>query len=230
MQRSKKIQKNNIIIEPYMSEITALRDQMTFYRFQNNKPYSFDYNFKLDFEKIKRSIDRQLAENENQKISQAVLNRIPVFLPIQTKRLTFFSYAAKSVRSVQIEELEKLLWQQVSKKYPYETFSEQQRRVDEDLKTFRRYHARYNFDEYRRDIFSTAVQFNAYDEKDNLLLKKAAVRGGLVFGVSYDVLNEIISVTYPRHRKQRSDKKTDYLPLKLIKIRGLQQSDSSEDE
>ncbi len=228
MQSKEKVKKE-VILEPYLSEIRELRNQMYFYTFENKKPYSFDYHFKEKFTTIQHAIDKKLLENPSASISPSVTNHIPVFLPSKTHRIAFFSYQSKSVRAIDIDKLETILTKQAEKRSRNGEFpnSDIAQLVKKDLKAFNAYHKEHNFEAYRRDISTSTIQFNAYDEDDNLLIEKSFVRGGLVFDLKPEEFQRKITVTYPRHRKQRSDKKNDYLPLKLLKIRGISPSQKS---
>jgi hypothetical protein len=156
-------------------------------------------------------------------LSRSVKNLIPIFLPENTVRIAFFSYPSKSVRAVNIKNLKTILSRQAEKKYKNGqlTKKEVHTLVKQDIETFNNFQELHKFTEYRQDIQTKTIQFNAYDDNDALLIEKSFVRGGLVFDIKEEEFKEKIIVTYPRHRKQRNDKKNDYLPLKLIKIRGL---------
>jgi hypothetical protein len=212
-----------VILEPYLSEINEILKTMVFHTFENNKPYSFDYHLKNKFDNITKKIDLALKQNPKAIISPSITNKLPIFLPVQTSRIAFFSYQSKSVRAVNINELETILTKQAEKQYRAGEFpySEISTHVEKDLKIFDTYHKKHNHDAYRRDISTSTIQFNAYDKDDMLLIEKSFVRGGLIFDMSPKEFDQKITVTYPRHRKQRSDKKNDYLPLKLLKIRGI---------
>ena len=213
-----------MILEPYLSEINDILKTMQFQTFENDRPYSFDYHLKEKFDSIIQKIDLESKKKSGITISPSLTNRLPIFLPSTTRRISFFSYKSKSVRPVDINNLEAILTRQANKRCKAGEFShsEIKKRVKEDLALFDAYHKEYDFQEYRRDISAITIQFNAYDEDDNLLVEKSFVRGGLVFDMRPEEFEEKISVSYPRYRKQRSDKKEDYLPLKLIKIRGIQ--------
>jgi len=212
-----------VILEPYLSEINKILKLIVFHTFENNKPYSFDYYLKNKFDEFNKKIDIVLKENPNAIISPSITNKLPIFLPQQTNRIAFFSYQSKSVRAVNIDDLETILTRQAEKQWRANEFphSEIRKRVNDDLKVFNTYHKNHNFDAYRRDISTSTIQFNAYDKDDTLLIEKSFVKGGLIFNMQEAEFIKKIIVSYPGHRKQRSDKKSDYLPLKLIKIRGI---------
>ena len=212
-----------VILEPYLSKINDIRRTMKFQTFENDKPYSFDYNLKEKFDGIAQKIDLESKKKSSALISPSLTNRLPIFLPSKTSRISFFSYLSKSVRVVDIAQLESTLVRQAHKRCRNGEFAYEEidKRVKEDLAAFNAYHKEHDIEAYRRDISTSAIQFNAYDKKDNLLVEKSFVRGGLVFDVQPDEFEEKISVSYPRHRKQRSDKKKVYLPLKLIQIRDI---------
>jgi len=229
--------KKNMITKPYLAEINKLRDQITFYKFDNNKEYSFDYQYKDQFDKILKEI------KEQKNISPIVTNKIPIFLSKEVERIAFFKYTSKSVRVVDISNLREILTKQAIK-YKKEKKDECEKDeceknrstneesididtnidistlVDNDMKIFGEYQEKNNFKEYRLDITAQAIQFNAYDKDDNLLIEKSFVRGGLIFDMT-PLEFEDINISYPRYRKKRSDIKNNYLPLKLIKIRPL---------
>jgi len=209
------------ILEEYRKRIDDLRNQMHFSYFENERPYSFDYHFKPKFDQIVTDLNKVLEENKLLQ-SPFITNHIPIFLPSETKRIAFFSYKSKSVREVNISELKTLLTKQAQKRCRNGEFTnnEIKKRVEEDLNAFKTYNTTHNFDGYRRDILSKTVQFNAYDKNDTLLMEKKFVRGGLVFNLKPEDFTSI-EITYPQRRKQRSDKKNDFLPLKLIQIRGI---------
>jgi hypothetical protein len=211
------------ILEPYLSQINDIRKTMEFQTFENDKPYSFDYHLKEKFDDIVQKIDLESKKKTGALISPSLTNRLPIFLPPKTNRISFFSYKSKSVRAIDINKLESILARQAHKRCRNGEFSynEIDARVKEDLALFNTYHKEHNFKDYRTDISTTTIQFNAYDKNDNLLIEKSFVRGGLVFDMQPEEFEEKISVSYPRYRKQRSDKKEDYLPLKLMKIRGI---------
>jgi len=216
-------EEKKIILEPYLSMINHTIDKMTFKLFDNHKLYSFDYTLKNEFDTIINDIKHMLKQKENTLISPAITNKLPIFLPTKTSRIAFFSYQSKSVRAIDIDELETLLTKQAKKRaraqeFPY---SEINKRISDDLQTFSDYHAEHQFDAYRRDIETSAIQFNAYDKEDTLLIEKSFVRGGLIFDMNPEEFDTKITLSYPRHRKRRSDKKSSYLPLKLIRIRGI---------
>jgi hypothetical protein len=215
-----------IILEPYLTRIDKLRSQMRFHTFENGKHYAFDYSFKEQFAQIVRQIDELSRKEEEVMVSPAVTNKLPIFLPEQTRRIAFFEYTSKSVRKVEIDKLEKMLTNQAFKKFRNGEIKESEisRLVREDMNTFEAYQKEHGFKAYRRDIATTTVQFNAYDSSDNLLIEKSFVRGGLVFNLPPMEFSNKINISYPRYRKQRSDKKNDYLPLKLLKIRGIELS------
>ncbi len=209
------------ILEVYRKRIDDLRNKMHFYSFENGRPYSFDYHFKPQFDQIVTELNKVLEKNKLPQ-SPFITNHIPLFLPPETKRIAFFSYRSKSVREVNIDNLETLLIKQAQKRSRLGEFpqNEIEKRVKDDLEAFKTYDKIHNFDGYRRDILTNTVQFNAYDADDNLLIEKSFVRGGLVFDLKPEDFSSI-EITYPRRRKQRSDKKEDFLPLKLIQIRGI---------
>ena len=209
------------ILEKYRTRIDDLRTKMHFYSFENDRHYSFDYHLKPKFDQLVTDLNTVLEEKKLS-LSPFISNHIPIFLPSETKRIAFFSYRSKSVREVNIAELETLLSKQAQKRSRSGEFTndEIQKRVEEDLNAFKAYSTIHNFDGYRRDILTNTIQFNAYDEKDNLLIEKSFIRGGLVFNLNPEDFSNI-EITYPRRRKQRSDKKKDFLPLKLIQIRGI---------
>jgi hypothetical protein len=216
-------EQKEIILEPYLSTINGILDKMTFILFDNSKPYSFDYAFKNRFDTLIGEIKLALEEKENAIISPSITNRLPIFLPLETSRIAFFAYQSKSVRAIDIDELETILTRQAEKRSRANEFphSDIRKLVSADLATFNDYHTKHLFDTYRRDITTPAVQFNAYDKEDTLLIEKSFVRGGLVFDMDPKEFSQKVTITYPRHRKRRSDQKSDYLPLKLIKIRGF---------
>jgi predicted HTH transcriptional regulator len=148
-----------------------------------------------------------------------ISNKIPIFLPKETKRIAFFKYDSKSVREVKTEDLEAILTKLAKKNI--EEKENRKTMIEADLKSFAQYHAKHQFEAYRTDIKTKTIQFNAYNDKDNLLLEKSFVRGGLVFDMDPKDFFEQIEISYPRHRKKRSDNKNDYLPLELIKMRGI---------
>ncbi len=223
------INQKEVIREEYRTRVDDLLAKMHFDFFENDKPYSFDYHLKSQFDQLVTDLNTVINEKKLSP-SPYITNHIPIFLPSETKRIAFFSYQSKSVRAVNIDELESLLIKQAQKRsrsaeFP---FDETQRRVSEDLKAFNIYNKTNNFDGYRRDILGNTIQFNAYDKNDNLLIEKSFIRGGLVFDMKQKDFSNI-EITYPRRRKQRSDKKEDFLPLKLIKIRGIHiQKDASQ--
>ena len=207
--------KQDTLSTTYLSQVIALRDKMHFFTFENEKLYSFDYTYKKEFELFVKNID---------KLSVSVKNIIPIFLPKSTARIAFFSYASKSVRAVNIENLESMLKRQAEKKYKNGEIRKEEANtfVKEDIEIFNSFQKQHNFTKYRQDIKTKTVQFNAYSEDDTVLIEKSYIRGGLIFDMREDEFDKKIIVTYPRHRKRRSDKKDDYLPLKLIEIRGLE--------
>jgi hypothetical protein len=209
------------ILEKYRKRIDDLRNQMHFFYFENERPYSFDYHFKSEFDQIVTDLNKVLEEKKLPQ-SPFITNHIPVFLPSETKRIAFFSYRSKSVREVDIDKLETLLIKQAQKlsksgEFPH---NEIEQRVKDDLEAFKTFEKMNDYDGYRRDIYTNTVQFNAYDKDDKLLIEKSFVRGGLVFDLKPEDFSSI-EITYPRRRKQRSDKKEDFLPLKLVQIRGI---------
>ena len=209
------------ILEVYRKRIDNLRNKMHFYYFENGRPYSFDYHYKPQFDQIVTDLNKVLEEKKLPQ-SPFITNHVPVFLPPETKRIAFFTYPSKSVREVEIDKLETLLTKQAQKRsrsgeFPYE---EIEKRVKDDLEAFKIYDKLNDYDGYRRDILTNTVQFNAYDADDNLLIEKSFIRGGLIFNLKSEDFSSI-EITYPRRRKQRSDKKEDFLPLKLIQIRGI---------
>jgi len=213
-----------VILEEYRTRVDDLRAKMHFYFFENDKPYSFDYHLKPEFNQLLTDLNSDFKEKKLSP-SPYITNHIPIFLPSETKRIAFFSYRSKSVREVNTAELGTLLTKQAQKRsrsgeFP---FAEIQKRVEEDLKIFKNYDTSHNFDGYRRDILTNTIQFNAYDKEDNLLIEKSFVRGGLIFDLKQEDFSTI-EITYPRRRKQRSDKKEDFLPLKLIQMRGIKTS------
>ena len=216
-------QEQEVILEPYRTQIDRLLKKITFYYFDNDKPYSFDYQYKSESDAITSKLKKEL-EQKKLLPSPSISNKLPIFLPSQTSRIAFFSYKSKSVRPVNIDELEIILTKQAEKRcrsgeFPY---AEITKRVQEDLKIFDSYHNEHDFDAYRRDISTSTIQFNAYDKDDNLLIEKSFVRGGLIFNMEEEDFLDKIDISYPRYRKQRSDKKTEYIPLKLMKIRGIE--------
>jgi len=210
------------ILESYNGKIDNIYSKMNFSSFGNRKLYSFDYHLKSDFDTLMEKLNNELKENKL-KLSPMLSNKIPIFLPKETKRIAFFTYASKSVREVKINELESILTKMAEKKCRAERLPDEtaKKMVQEDLDLFNTYQSEHNFEAYRRDIFTKATQFNAYDDKDNLLLEKSFVKGGLVFDMDPKDFFNLIKISYPQYRKQRSDKKSDYLPLKLINIRGI---------
>ena len=212
-----------VILEPYLSEINDIHKTIKFQTFENDKPYSFDYHLKEKFDDIVQKIDLESKKKTGALISPSLTNRSPIFLPSKTSRISFFSYKSKSVRAVDISDLESILTRQAHKRCRNGEFAynDIDKRVKEDLELFNAYHKEHDFKDYRTDISTSTIQFNAYDEDDNLLIEKSFVRGGLIFNMKPEEFEEKISVSYPRYRKQRSDKKNDYLPLKLMKIRGI---------
>lgn len=215
------INTEEVILEEYRTRVNDLRTKMHFCSFENNRPYSFDYHLKSEFNTIIADFNKVLKEKKLS-LTPFITNHIPIFLPIETKRIAFFSYKSKSVREVNINELEILLTKQAEKRSRSGEFAndEIQKRVAEDLNAFNTYNKKNDFDGYRRDILTNTVQFNAYDKSDNLLIEKSFIRGGLIFDLNSKDFSSI-EITYPRRRKQRSDKKEDFLPLKLVQIRGI---------
>ena len=218
-----KAEKQEFVLEPYLATIDAIMRKMEFHLFDNGRPYSFDYHLKDACDTVIKELQSLQKQYDLPGISPKVTNRLPIFLPPQTCRIAFFSYQSKSVRPVRAESLISILYRQAEKRAKEGEFpaTEIDRYVNEDLDQFQKYDATHRFDAYRRDIVTRTIQFNAYDQEDTLLIEKSFVRGGLVFDMKPEQFKERIAVTYPRHRKQRSDKKNDYLPLKLIKIRGI---------
>ncbi len=216
-------QEQEVILEPYSTQINELLKKMTFHNFENGKPYSFDYPYKSKFDEITNTLQKDLNQKKLS-LSPTISNKLPIFLPSQTSRIAFFSYKSKSVRPIDTKDLKTILTKQAEKRCRASEFpsSEINKRVDDDLKVFEAYHDEHNFDAYRRDISTSTIQFNAYGKDDNLLIEKSFVRGGLVFDMKKEEFVKKIDVSYPRHRKQRSDKKTEYIPLKLISIRGIE--------
>ena len=221
--KAKGKENKEVILEPYLSDINDLHQEMHFQNFDNDKPYSFNYHLKEKFDAINQKIDLELKKKPNAIISPSLNNKLPIFLPSDTSRIAFFSYQSKSVRAVNIDELETILTKQAEKRCRASEFpsSEISKHVEADLKIFEIYHKEHNFEAYRRDISTSTIQFNAYDKDDNLLIEKSFVRGGLIFDMKEEEFLKKVDISYPRYRKQRSDKKSDYLPLKLMKIRGI---------
>ncbi len=215
-------QEQEVILEPYSTQIDELFKKITFHSFENAKPYSFDYQYKSEFDEITTKLKKELKQKKLSP-SPSISNKLPIFLPSQTSRIAFFSYKSKSVRPVNIDELEIILTKQAEKRCRSGEFpsSEIGKLVKEDLKIFEAYHKEHDFDAFRRDISTSTIQFNAYDKNDNLLIEKSFVKGGLIFNVKKEEFVNKIDISYPRYRKQRSDKKTEYIPLKLMKIRGI---------
>jgi hypothetical protein len=197
-----------------LAQVTALRDKMHFITFENGKPYSFDYMYKESFE---------LFEKMTNKLSVSAKNIIPIFLPNTTKRIAFFSYESKSVRVVDITNLEAMLKRQAKKKYKRGDITKEEAYtfVKKDIDTFNNFKKQHKLTEYRQDIQTKTIQFNAYDKNDKILIEKSFSKGGLVFDMKEEEFAEKVIVSYSRHRKRRSDRKNDYLPLQLLKIRGL---------
>ena len=218
------VKKEEVILEEYRTRVDDLRAKMHFDFFENDRPYSFDYHLKPQFDQLWTDFNTVLKKKKLSP-SPYITNHIPIFLTSETKRIAFFSYQSKSVREVNIDELESLLIKQAQKRARSGEFhsDEIQKRVSGDLKAFKEYDAAHDVDGYRRDILTNAVQFNSYDKNDNLLIEKSFVRGGLVFDLNPKDFSTI-EVTYPRRRKQRSDKKDDFLPLQLVQIRGIKTS------
>jgi len=146
-------QRKEVILEPYLTQVMNLHDQMHFHLFKNKKPYSFDYNLKSQFDLIvkevkKKNLDTQLA------ISPALANKIPIFLPSTTSCISFFSYKTKSVRQVEINSLEAMLHRQALKQIHLGNIdnAEIDQLVKTDLETFKKYDAAHKFIAYRTDI------------------------------------------------------------------------------
>jgi len=202
------------------NKIGALLSQMQFSYFTNGKKYSFDYQYKEVFEIIDKELKQLLDEEE--KIPRSITSSMPIFLPKETARIAFFESQAKSVKAIDAISIIQAL---ESKALTYQPKEDDPRTIEEilekDLKTFNDYNKEYTFDEYYIDTFSTSVRFNAYDSNDKMLIEKSYVLGGLVFDIDEkDFLDKII-ISYPNHRKQRSDKKNDYLKLTLLSIRPI---------
>lgn len=212
----KKVSEN--FLHNYITKVNSIRNKMTFETFENHKPYSFDYHLKSEFNTLLEELKKELEPN-NLTLSPMISNKIPIFLPKETKRIAFFEYESKSVREVKTEDLEDILTKLANKNI--EKKDNRKTMVEEDLISFAQYHAKHQFEAYRTDIKTKTIQFNAYDANDTLLLGKSFVRGGLVFDMDPKDFCEQIEISYPRHRKKRSDNKNDYLPLKLIKMRGI---------
>ena len=214
---------DNLLLEPYLSKVDALRSDMLFRAFKNDKPYSFDYRYKEDFQNIQEEIKVMLEKQPSLQLSPSVKNMIPIFLPTDVARIAFFAHRAKSVRIFNTDTMKDTLWKQARKQYRRGEIKKEEilSIVDIDLKVFKTFDSTHDFKSYRFDSYTNTVQFNAYDKDDNVLIEKSYVLGGLVFDMKEKDFEEKIVITYPRHRKQRSDKKDNYLPLKLIKIRGV---------
>ena len=215
------------ILEPYLEQINALLEQMAFHYFENDKKYSFDYHLKSKFDEVISNVQDELQQSKLP-MSPTFSNKLPIFLPKETSRIAFFSYQAKSVRAIDPENLVSILTKQAIKRskvgeFPY---AEVENLVHSDLQAFKEYHNEHNFSEYRIDVFTSTVQFNAYDKQDNLLIEKSFVKGGLVFDMIMEDFTHKVTISYPRYRKQRTDKKDNYLPLRIMKIRGLKTSKS----
>lgn len=180
-----------VILESYNGDIDKVLKKMTFHYFENKKPYSFDYWLKSDFDKIIDKLEK-ILEKKKLTLSPRLSNKLPVFLPSKTKRIAFFSYDSKSVRKINTDEFETILRKQAEKRYRngrilYEDISKY---IQEDLTLFNEYHKKHNFYAYRRDISVSTIQFNAYDENDNLLVEKSFVKGGLVFDMDLNKFSE----------------------------------------
>lgn len=221
-----------IILNTYRERLDKIRSKMHFYSFENKRNftfknkrnYAFDYHLKSEFDQLIAEY-KKVCDEEKIPLSPHITNFIPIFLPPETKRIAFFTYRSKSVRIVDIDNLETLLEKQARKhsKYGAPSFDTMQEKVDTDLKAFKNYDSLHDFDGYRQDVISHTIQFNAYDQSDNILIEKSYVRGGLIFDLDSKDISSI-EISYPQRRKQRSDKKEDYLPLKLLQIRGIKNS------
>lgn len=214
--------KQEVILETYKAKVDNLLEKMTFHYFENDKQYSFDYQFKAEFDEVINQLKDELQRNKLP-MSPTISNKLPVFLPPEVARIAFFAYQAKSVRAIDPDDLENILKKQAMKlcRQNELQYSEVESLVKADLQAFKTYHEEHNYTAYRRDVFTSTVQFNAYDKEDNLLIEKSFVKGGLIFDMPEKDFSQNITVTYPRYRKQRTDKKDDYLPLRIMKIRGL---------
>lgn len=214
--------KQEVILETYKSKIDALLVKMTFHNFENDKKYSFDYGLKFEFNTLIEELENKLQEAKLP-MSPTISNKLPIFLPSEVKRIAFFSYLAKSVRAIDPDNLEEILNKQAMKlcRQNKLQYADVENLVKADLKTFKEYQKKHNFKSYRTDVFALTIPFNAYDKDDNLIIEKSFVKGGLVFDMLEKDFSQNITITYPRHRKQRTDKKDDYLPLQIMKIRGL---------
>jgi len=204
-----------------LSQIAALKSEMTFHRFANGKSYSFDYGMEASF--------LRLSENGRKKLPRSASNALPVFLPRTTRRISFSHSVAKSVRKLHPSKIEKILTARAEKICRHSDSGEVDcetvmKKVGSDLVLFNEYHSTHPDVEYRIDIATPAITFRAYDENDLLLIENSFVKGGLVFDLSPEQFQNV-EITYPRHRKKRSDTKTDYLPLELVKIRPFNKSD-----
>ena len=215
----------NLLTKLYLNKINTLRQQMVFRTFKNNKPYSFDYVYKADFQTIEEEIKATLSEKPSLKLSPLVKNLIPIFLPSNVSRIAFFEYTAKSVRVFNTDTIENSLRRQAHKQYRRGEIKKEEIEplIKKELLTF------YTLDEenkkrgeisYRHDLYTQTIQFNAYDKEDCILIEKSHIRGGLVFDMKIEEFNKII-ITHPQHRKKRADKKDNYLPLTLLKIRAF---------
>jgi hypothetical protein len=197
-----------------MGRIAALKSDMGWETFENGRPYSFSYYTKPLFEDITSSFET---------LPRKVSNALPVFLPEGVRRIAFSEWASKSVRRVEVSGLEDILVRNAERMARDGVIDpgDVPKFVSEDMAAFLLYDKAHPATEYRTDVLSTAVQFRAYGEDDEMLIDNAFVRGGLVFPFGPDVFGEI-EVTYPRRRKRRSDRRNDYLGLKLLKIRPVQ--------
>lgn len=221
-----------IILNTYRERLDEIRFKMHFdsfenkrnFTFKNKRNYSFDYHLKSEFDQFVAEY-KKVCDEEKIPLSPHITNYIPIFLPSETRRIAFFTYQSKSVRIVDIDNLETVLEKQARKlsKYGTLSFDKIQEKVNADLKAFKEYDSRHDFDGYRQDVISHTIQFNAYDKDDNILIEKSYVRGGLVFDLKVEDFPSI-EITYPQRRKQRSDKKVDYLSLQLLQIRGIKNS------
>ncbi len=199
-----------------------IRD-MQFYAFENGKRYSLDYGYKKAFEDLVKEATDALAEDELP-LSPILTNHLPIFLPKEVTRIAFFAYHSKSVRSIDPAQLPDMLERSANKLIRNGELEPQKKRhaIAKDIKTFSHYQSIHPAHHYKKDIFTRTIQFNAYDINDILLVEKGFVRGGLVFDLQNpEAFQETVEITYPRRRKQRSDKIETYLPLKLLQIRAL---------
>jgi len=214
--------KQEVILETYKAKVDNLLEKMTFHYFENDKKYSFDYHLKSEFDKVIKQFQDEL-QLDKLPMPPTISNKLPIFLPAEVARIAFFAYQAKSVRAIDPDDLENILKKQAMKlcRQNELQYTEVENLVKEDLRTFKKYHEEHQYTTYRTDVFTSTVQFNAYDKEDNLLIKKSFVKGGLIFDMPEKDFSQNITVTYPRYRKQRTDKKDDYLPLCIMKIRGL---------